>query len=106
MEVIGESSKILLGIAYLPKYSVAGLNRLDSILGDITCRYENVAMMGYFNTNLFEPRKSLIMREICGRSNLCYVHNMIPTHFDTRENSVSLIDYFIVSSSTQLKFSG
>ncbi|KAI8126666.1 hypothetical protein CVS40_3398 [Lucilia cuprina] len=106
LEVMGEDLNILLGIVYLPKGNIAGIRQLDNILGDITCQYEHVAIMGDFNYNLFHPEKSTIMRELCSRNNLKYIHNILPTHYNLRDNTVSLIDYFIISDKLSLSFSG
>lgn len=61
LEIMGVDSKVLFGIAYLHKGNISGIHDLDNILGDITCRYEHIILMGDFNHNLFDSIKSAII---------------------------------------------
>lgn len=97
------NSKILLGVVYAPHGHV---HILEQLLGDIGCRYDNTIILGDFNNNLFINSKAELIRNLCFMNNLFYVHNNIPTHFDSHYNKTSLIDYIFVSNNLKAKCSG
>lgn len=90
--VIDNSMTVLLGVVYLPQ---GDFPRCGDLLTDLSSRYENVLIMGDFNTNIFVQGD--LVREFCSHSALSVVHNSRPTHFCNRYRSTSLIDYFFVS---------
>lgn len=103
VEVFCQSSVILVGVVYnLPN---SGLNPLETSLGDLFMKYENLVIMGDFNWNLFDPVKAASLRSLCNSLSLNYLHNSLPTYWDSGRGSTSLIDYFIISDLSKVRIS-
>ncbi|KAI8118825.1 RNA-directed DNA polymerase from mobile element jockey [Lucilia cuprina] len=95
VELLYSGKKVLVGVVYLPHGDFESFEREVS---DLVVHYSHILIMGDFNNNMFDPFKSSRVRNICDRLGLAPIHNMMPTHFDIRYKSTSLIDYFLVSS--------
>lgn len=91
--LISNNISVLLGVLYLPN---GNFLCCDNLIMDYSSRYDNVIIMGDFNTNMFTHGN--LVREICRPSSLSVVHNSRPTHFSPRDGTTSLIDYFLVSN--------
>lgn len=102
IELYFDSIKILLGVVYLPNGNLSGFEERHR---NIFLKYSNVIVCGDFNCNLFNSSKSNLMRSLCLRLNLSMVHNSLPTHYDLANDSTSLLDYFLVSDISMIKFS-
>ena len=87
IEVTHQKERILVGVVYLP---YGDIRSLESTLSNIVLRYDKTIIMGDFNNNMFDSRKSLSMYHICHELNLSCFHNIKPTYFDT-----SLFDLFL-----------
>ena len=94
--------KVLFGVVYLPN---GNLQMFEERHRHLFCKYSNIVVVGDFNCNLFNISKSNIMRSLCLRLNLSIVHNSRPTHYDIAYDSTSLLDYFLVSDQSIIKFS-
>lgn len=103
IEVDNGNSKTLVGVVYSPHGKI---RQLDKVLGELCCRYDNIIILGDFNHNLFNSEKANLIRNLCQTANLSYCHNSMPTHFDMRHCSTSLIDYVLVSDINLVKCSG
>lgn len=102
-EVFIQGIKILIGVVYLPKGNV---HQFEESVEEILVGYNNICIMGDFNMNMFCSRKSNLVRQMCNRLNLVCHHNSVPTHFDVDNDSTSLIDYFLISTSLKVSTSG
>lgn len=86
------SDPLLLGVIYLPNGKI---ELCEDVLGDMASRYEQIIFVGDINVNLFENGEN--MRTQCYSWGLNIIHNSLPTHLDLKYNSLSLIDYFMVT---------
>ncbi|KAI8120449.1 putative RNA-directed DNA polymerase from transposon BS [Lucilia cuprina] len=84
--------RILLGVLYLPHGNFRGC---EEELADLSSKYNHIIITRDFNINLYNNGD--MMRTESASLGLGVIHNSIPTHVDTRFNSYSLIDYFLVS---------
>lgn len=103
VEVFGNGGSILVGVVYLPNGCVDTFENLHSDLFD---RFSNIVVMGDFNYNLFDPVKSINLRSLVSRCGLSVVHNNLPTHLSLPFNTTSLLDYFLLSQTSNLVFKG
>ncbi|XP_065363218.1 uncharacterized protein LOC135956608 [Calliphora vicina] len=94
--------QILFGEVYLP---CGNISAFEELIGDLVVKYDNVIISGDFNNNLFCTSKSYLMLSMCNRLHLTYAHNSLPTHFDTRTSSTSLLDFFLLSPSLDVRTS-
>lgn len=101
IQVSSGLSQTLVGVIYLPGRN---FNMIEDICADLVLRFENVVIMGDFNTDVLLPRNDVACKNVCDRLGLEVIHNNTPTHFDLRWNSSSLIDFFLVSSSNFVKY--
>lgn len=94
VEVLVHGGIMLVGCLYLPNGKIT---TLEDKISDVILGYDNILIMGDFNCNMFHDFRSVPFREICQRLNISCLHGSIPTHFDLRRRSTSLIDFFLVS---------
>ena len=81
IELYLNASKILLGVVYKPpKFKFC--NELDSILSDLSVKYNDVILVGVFNSNFFTPsgetRRFISLVE---NLSLKFVNTVEPTYF-------------------------
>ncbi|XP_075163063.1 uncharacterized protein LOC142235689 [Haematobia irritans] len=94
VEICIRGDNVIVGVVYVPHGNLEGI---DIVLGDISARYKDIVILGYYNMDMFSPSKACRIRDLCHSCGLSYFHNRLPTHFDMRYNSTSLIDFAIVS---------
>lgn len=91
-----------IGTVYLPR---GNLHLFEESFSDLFVRYKNIIVVGDFNMDLFKPYKSLEVRLLCNRFGLTCWHNSLPTHYDSYHQSVSLIDFFLISNNMKVNTS-
>ncbi|XP_075164172.1 uncharacterized protein LOC142236775 [Haematobia irritans] len=89
----------IVGIVYLPRGDVDALERSIS---DIVTRYEHVLIVGDFNFDICRSCNFSNFRHFLTRCNLTVFHNDRPTHYNCSSDSVSLIDYSLVSCTSSV----
>lgn len=94
VEVFGNRVSAVVGIVYLPN---GDINEFEELHGELFDRFSNIITMGDFNCNLFDVSISEAVRSLSLRCGLTCVHNCLPTHLCVRNNTTSLIDYFMLS---------
>lgn len=95
VQVNSSTFSFVVGVVYLPR---GNLNAAEPHISDITSRFNDVVLVGDFNCDILNSHNYHCLRDMLIRCNLHVLHNNIPTHFDLRANSNSLIDYTLVSN--------
>lgn len=93
----------LLGVVYRPS---GDINILSETFSDLSSKYENIIIMGDLNQNLLNDFTKNDTIDFFDNFNLSIHSNApSPTHFDVSHNSVSLIDFFVLSKPDLVDFS-
>lgn len=103
IEISFNNIKTAIGIIYRPDGNIN--TELTEVLSEISSRYVNVFIMGDFNVDLMENSTLNNTSAFFQNFHLEIATNGQPTHFDTFHQSLSLIDFFVVSRSAIIDFS-
>lgn len=106
IEINYGGKQFLVGVVYLPRGLKKNLRKFEKSVSDLIVKYENIVIMGDMNFNMFESKKSVLIRNLCKRLNISCFHNALPTHFDIKTRTTSLLDYFLVSHPNLIQNSG
>lgn len=102
IEITLRPTKILVGVIYRPDGVISDLNLLFT---ELVATYENVIIMGDFNLNLLDISIKSNLNYLFEEYGLSIHSNDLPTHFDTHHNSVSLLDFFLMSKPNSVELS-
>lgn len=82
---------------YLPPSSC--LSDVEQEISSISNMFTHKFIVGDFNQNYFKNTCFNNLNDLVFRNGLTLIHNNLPSHYDTFWNSMSLLDYFLVSNS-------